>query len=171
MIFGREKHTVNGQSPGQWVHESVVPQVSLSLETYWWDPRVRVKTEKEKGKKGEGYWAGSAQVAQQGSAQARGSAWASACRPARATAKKAGFGTRLSRQERRRAGSAWQAQLGVWVADWAGELGQNRPISFLLLLSFSSSFLLSFFLSPFLPLLTAQARGSAAAPPSVGLVR
>ena len=50
-------------------------------------------------------------------------------------------------------------------------MGQNRPISFLLLLSFSSSFLLSFFLSPFLPLLTAQARGSAAAPPSVGLVR
>ena len=38
---------------------SVVPQVSLSLETYRWDPRVRVKTEKEKGRKGEVYWAGS----------------------------------------------------------------------------------------------------------------
>ena len=50
MIFGREKNTVNGQRPGQWVHESVVPQVSLSLETYRWDPRVRVKIEKEKGK-------------------------------------------------------------------------------------------------------------------------
>ena len=49
MIFGREKHTVNGQRPGQWVHESVVPQVSLSLETYRWNPRVRFNQKKKKG--------------------------------------------------------------------------------------------------------------------------
>ena len=33
-------------SAGQWA-----PQVSLSLETYKWDPRVKEKPEKEKGKK------------------------------------------------------------------------------------------------------------------------
>ena len=51
MIFGREKHTVNGQRPGQWVHESVAPPVSLTPEADVWDPRVKRFKRKRKRKR------------------------------------------------------------------------------------------------------------------------
>ena len=47
---------VNGQLVNVQVSE--VPPVSLTRDTDMWDPRIRVK--KGKGKRGEGYWAGSA---------------------------------------------------------------------------------------------------------------
>ena len=48
---------VNGQRPGQRVHESVAPPVSLSPEADVWDPRVKRVKRKEKGSGGLAYWA------------------------------------------------------------------------------------------------------------------
>jgi len=68
-------------------------------------------------------------------------------------------------------GSAVAGRL-AWLdlADWIGSASWAPRQATAHFLS-SSSFLFLLLLSPFLPLLTAQARGSAAAPPSVGLVR
>ena len=57
MIFRREKHTINGERPGQWVHESVAPPISLTPEADVWDPRVKRVKRKEKGSGGLAYWA------------------------------------------------------------------------------------------------------------------
>ena len=66
------------------------PQVSLSLETYRWDPCVRVKLEKEK-KKAFRFVGLEKQLgrllAQLGSAHVVGSARPAACRPARTAAR------------------------------------------------------------------------------------